>query len=249
MKPSYYQEMREVENEHWWFVARRNYIQALLLRILANKKNLRICEIGCGTGGNLEMLSTFGQLDAVEMNDYAKSLAKQRKIPNVDCILSGYLPDQINLAGEYDAVFALDVIEHVKHDDKAVDALSKILKNDGIIIATVPAYQWLWSRHDEVNMHYRRYTKKEFIRLFEDNGLNVTYASYFNTLLFPIAAITRFVESVFNRRKKTRSTDITLPPPSLNRFLKFTFNIEKIWSGRFSIPFGLSVIVIAESKK
>jgi SAM-dependent methyltransferase len=249
VKPKYYQEMQEVENEHWWFSARRKYIQILLFRILTRKKNLRICEIGCGTGGNLEMLSAFGRLDAVEMNDYARSIAKKRQIPNVDYIQSGYLPDRIGLAKKYDAVFALDVLEHVENADRAVATLKRLLKEDGILVSTVPAYQWLWSRHDEVNMHYRRYTKRTFNKLFEDEGMNVIYESYFNTLLFPIVAIFRLVGSIFKRKQKFISTDLKIPPPRLNNLLGFIFNIESNWSGITSMPFGLSVISVSKLKR
>lgn len=245
MELNYYKKMQEVENEHWWFNARRKYIQALLLRVLAGKNNLRICEIGCGTGGNLEMLSTFGRLDAVEMNDYARSIAEEKQFPNVDLILAGYLPDRIELTEKYDAVFSLDVLEHVESDAKAVVTLKDLLKKDGILVSTVPAYQWLWSRHDEVNMHYRRYTKGTFVRLLEDGGLNVIYASYFNTLLFPIVAISRYIESCFQGKKIAISSDLTIPPAAVNYLLGLIFNIESNWSGRLSMPFGLSVVTVA----
>lgn len=234
-----------VEDQHWWFKARRKYLKNLLTRLLNGKKNLKLCEIGCGTGGNLEMLSSFGTLDAVEMNDYARTMAEAKNLPCVRRVLSGYLPDGIELREKYDIVLALDVLEHVENDKGAVRTIKSLLKDEGYLVTTVPAYQWLWSRHDEVNMHFRRYTRQSYSNLLNSEGLNITYASYFNSLLFPTVALERLIEKAFKTNIDT-STNLGIPSAIINRALYIIFNTESLWAGRLSVPFGLSVVAIAK---
>jgi len=249
MEQDIYDEMAKQEGQHWWFVARRKYVQKLISKYFPPDSKYRVCEIGCGTGGNLEMLSQLGCVDAVELNESARQVAKSKEIKNVLGVCSGYLPDGIPLTEKYDGVFSLDVIEHVENDLEAVKALKSLIAENGRLIVTVPAYQWLWSAHDEVNHHFRRYSKKTFLELFDSAGLKIRYVSYFNSILFPLALLSRITEKISPNKTATKTWGVKYPSVWVNALLKKIFELESIWAGKFSIPFGLSIVVVAELEK
>ena len=158
MDKSVYLRMAEQDAEHWWFVARRRILQDQIAS-LQLPQGARILEAGCGPGGNLAMLSEFGKLDAFELDEDARQIASAKSGIEVR---SGALPGDIGYQpGSFDLIAALDVIEHIEHieaDLESVQALAKLLRPGARLIITVPAYQWLWSEHDDRNHHKRRYT-------------------------------------------------------------------------------------------
>lgn len=253
MESHVYDQFNQLEGSHWWFSARRAYLKTIIKRLFPDfktKDKLEFCEIGCGTGGNIALLSEFAVVDAIEMNDEAREFVKNKKLGGLRHLDSGHLPDNINLEHKYDAVFALDVIEHVEDDANAIKALDRLIAPDGYLVTTVPAYQWLWSSHDIANHHKRRYTLGQYTKLLKKAGFKIKYKSYFNTLLFPLAVIDRLVS------RKPGSADaeivdatIELPSKPINGLFKFIFKLERIWAGRISMPFGLSIIVVAEREK
>lgn len=251
MEQNVYLEMQELENRHWWFCARRDYLRKVISRFYkGDDAERRFCEIGCGTGGNLALLAEFAKVDAVEMNDAARDMARQKSVTGVNDINAGYLPDAIPLDQQYDGVFALDVIEHVEHDLAGTQALSGLVKDDGYLITTVPAYQWLWSEHDIANHHFRRYNLSQYKKLITDAGYDIVYASYFNTLLFPLAAISRLFSRASNNDNSQSDSKATLamPSPVVNGLLSSVFRLETLWAGKLSMPFGLSIVVVARKR-
>jgi len=253
MEPHVYDQFNELEGTHWWFSARRSYLKAVIERLFPSsgvKQKLEFCEIGCGTGGNIKLLSEFGVVDAVEMNDEAREFVKNKNLDGLRHLSGGHLPDNINLKQKYDAVFALDVIEHVEDDANAVKALEEFITSEGYLITTVPAYQWMWSSHDVANHHKRRYTLSQYSSLLKQAGFKIKYKSYFNTLLFPLAVVDRLGSSKSkSNAAELEATIVKLPPKPINSIFKFIFNIERIWAGRVSMPFGLSIVVVAERDK
>jgi len=248
MQPEVYEKFNEVEGVHWWFKGRRRFLKALLSRYLRKDKDLTLFEVGSGTGGNLPLLAEFGRVDACEMNDVARSMIETKNIKGVAKVYGGYLPDNLPTTGKYDAVLSLDVIEHVEDDLAGLKALKEHLSDDGTLILTVPAYNWLWSEHDVANHHHRRYTIQAFCNLVEQAGFTIKHASYFNTLLFPLAVI----ERVSSRLRKQAGEDaglVVTPAKPLNRALLEIFSLESKWAGKMSMPFGLSIAVVAKHKE
>ncbi len=247
MNPDVYRRMFTLEDEHWWFAGRRAYLSKLLDRFLRSRSGL-LCEIGCGTGGNLSMATKYGEVHAVEMEEQAIELAKSRNLPAVSKIVRGHLPEDIPLDSLYDCVLALDVIEHVEQDVAALARLGALTKARGLVVITVPAYQWLWSAHDVANHHKRRYTKASLLSTMKTAGLNVSYCSYFNSLLFPVAVLGRLWGSLFatNKSRGQAHWDVALPTDVVNKALAATFRAESIGAGRWSIPFGLSIAAVAQ---
>jgi SAM-dependent methyltransferase len=243
MRQDVYQTFAVVEDEHWWFQGRRRFIDRLISRFVGEAGEASFCEVGCGTGGNLAMLAAHAPVDAIEMEAYAREYAQAREVPGVRSVRDGSLPDELPLTGPYKAVFALDVIEHLEPDRRALETLGGLLADDGVLVITVPAYQWMWSRHDEINHHVRRYSRTQIVEVVEAAGLQVVYSSYFNTLLAPVAMLARFAERVIGGRGG--SVGLNLPPNWLNRSLTGVFGLEQYLAGTVRLPFGLSVAVVA----
>jgi len=121
--------------------------------------------------------------------------------------------------------------------------VANLLKPNGYIVATVPAHPWMWSRHDELHHHKRRYRIGPFRRLFDQAGLEVLKASYFNTFLFPLIATVRLLKTALG---VGGGDDDVMPPEPLNGALAALFGAERHWLGRSALPFGVSVVVIAQ---
>ena len=246
MEQQVYAELNDLEDKHWWFCARRKYIRSAIQKIFSGKEHLEFCEIGSGTGGNLAMLSEFATVDAVEMNTEARRIITDEKSAKLRAIYDGYLPDGLTLNKQYNGVFILDVLEHVKNDSNALIRIRELVTPNGYLIATVPAYQWLWSEHDVANHHKRRYTIANINSVVESAGFEVIYKSYFNTVLFPLAVLSRLWSRIKRIDHKQAESSLKMPSSILNSALLWIFGLESKWAGRLCIPFGLSIIVIAK---
>jgi SAM-dependent methyltransferase len=233
-----YDRIRELESDHWWFVGRRKVLRRLLRR-LGPPAGARILEVGCGAGGNVPLLREFGAVAALEPDDESRAYASERLGLAID---TGLLPDGLPYDPEsFDLVCAFDVVEHVDDDAGSVRALARLVKPGGAILTTVPAYPWMWSHHDVLHHHKRRYLLPAYRALFEAAGLKVESATYFNTLLFPLAAVQRTAKRLLG----DNSADDAMPPTWLNKALAGVFSLEAPLAAGPGLPFGLSIAVIA----
>jgi SAM-dependent methyltransferase len=248
MEKDFYLQYATVEDKHWWFIARRHILDRLICQIHL-PIDAKILEVGCGTGGNLRMLAHHGEIAAMELDETACEFANQRQITAVKL---GSLPDKIPFTDEYDLIVAFDVIEHLDDDLAALSALRSHVKPGGWIILTVPAYQFLWSSHDDINHHKRRYRLRSLQKVVRRADFSVRYASYFNTFLFPLVAGVRLLQNLFKLGHKSQdnksqtSSDLTIPSPRINKLLTFLFASERHFMGRLSLPFGVSAVVVAQ---
>lgn len=235
-----YQKTANYEENHWWFVGRRLIVEHMLSR-LPLKPTAKILEIGSGTGGNLQLLSRYGQVFGLEMDDDARSLAMQKcNSP----ILPGSLPYDIPFSGVlFDLIIMMDVLEHVEEDEKSLIEIRKNLKNDGYTFITVPAFQFLWSKHDELHHHKRRYTKATLKNKLLSAGYNILIMTYFNTFLFPVIAGMRVLKRFI---KIKGEDDLTMPPVFLNNILGNIFGSERRLLPFFPLPFGVSLLAVAQ---
>lgn len=241
MNPLAYDEMNEVEKDHWWYVGRRE----ILSKIISNmklKENSKILEIGCGTGGNLSMLSSYGNLTAVDMSTNAVEIAKSKKQKNID-IYQGSLPDDMpNFNDKFDLICMFDVLEHIEVHQEALEKIKTYLKDDGRVILTVPAYQWLYGKHDEHLHHKRRYYKNEIVDLALSVGYKIKRITYFNTILFPIALVVRIYEKYMKRRGK--KSEIKKMNEVTNKILMNIFSSEWGLIKKTNLPYGLSLLCV-----
>jgi SAM-dependent methyltransferase len=237
-----YQQMAELDERHWWYRARREIIADLIRREAKLPADARILEIGSGTGHNLPMLSGFGHVDALELDDEARALSEKRLGRKV---MSSPLPE---LAGvphkDYDLIGAFDVIEHIDDDVAAIASIATKLKPGGRFIMTVPAHQWMWTAHDVANHHKRRYSKRGLRQLIDASPLKLERVGYFNSLLFPLAV----AERTASKLRGKDNGDVKLPPKILNSALEAVFAAERHLVGRIPMPPGLSLFAVASAK-
>jgi SAM-dependent methyltransferase len=225
------------EGGHWWFAARRSILDGLIERI-APRKGARILEAGCGTGGNLAMLSRHGAVEALEYDDEARAIAAARGIAPIE---PGMLPGRIGFGAQrYDLIALLDVLEHVDEDRESLSALGARLAPGGRILLTVPAAPWLWSDHDVIHHHKRRYTLGGLTAVAEEAGLKVERVGYFNSLLFPLAVAARGLARVLGRKGGHDAQ----PSPLVNGLFRRIFGWERHLLGRVRFPFGLSLYAV-----
>jgi len=237
-----YERMAAHDTTHWWYRARREILSDYLTRYGAIPEGARILEIGCGTGHNLPMLAQFGDIDAIEIDETAAAKASERLGKKVG---SAPLPELAGVAdASYDMVAVLDVIEHVEDDVAALRAIARVLKPGGKILITVPAHQWMWSAHDVVNHHKRRYSKASLAEALRKAGLSWRKLRWFNSLLFPVAVAVRFAGKLTGRD----DSDDSPPPAPVNAAFEAVFGLERHLLGRLPMPPGLSIIALAEPK-
>lgn len=241
MDADYTRQMAAIQKDHWWYEGRRNVL-ARLIKTIKLPPRSNILEAGCGPGANLEMLSCFGALSAFEPDAFSAAHAAQI---SGAIIKKGGLPDNIPYEQNFDLVCAFDVIEHIEDESGALKALKSRIKPDGHAIFTVPAHQWLWSAHDEINHHKRRYSRAGFKTALEQAGFEVIKISYYNMWLFPAAALVRLIKNILGAKEELKS-DVHMPPPALNKILCALFSSEKYLLPSINLPFGLSVVAICK---
>lgn len=245
MKEIVYHTNYQLEDEYWWFIARREIISSILKKVIKIKSNEYILDVGCGTCGMAEYLLKDFNVIAIDTSELALEYCKKRGVKN------SFLTTLVNFPKEnynIKAITILDVIEHIEDDSDIIRQIYDILPKDGYIIATVPAYQFLWSFHDEVHKHYRRYNLSNFKKLVKEAGFEIIFASYFNTFLFPLALAKRFVDIIFGLEKKNEYAIETVPK-FINKIFTKIFEFEKHFFPKFSFPFGLSILLIAKKSK
>ncbi len=241
MQPETYRVMARVEEIHWWFRARRDILAATIEKLAAGPM-ARILEAGCGTGGNLAMLERFGRLHAFEPDAEAREVAQGKASFRID---PGGLPDGVpDGLHDLDLVCAFDVLEHIDDDRAAAATLLEILREGGHLILTVPAYTWLWSRHDDAVQHKRRYTRELLTDTLRDAGFDIVRCSYFNTLLFPLVAVIRLGRRVLGL-EGDGTQEMALPGRLLNRVLYGLFGLERHLLAHVDLPFGVSLLAVA----
>ncbi|MEI5687637.1 class I SAM-dependent methyltransferase [Sphingomonas kyungheensis] len=238
-----YDRMAAHDSTHWWYRARRDILSDYLTRYAALPAGARILEIGCGTGHNLPMLAQFGAVDAIEIDPAARAIASERLGRPVG---DAPLPELPGVArGAYDLVAVLDVVEHIADDVAALRAMASLLKPGGKILIAVPAHQWLWSAHDVVNHHHRRYSKATLAKAITAAGLAPRKLTYFNSLLFPLAAAARIAGRLTGRD----DSDDSPPAKPLNALFETIFRLERHAVGRVPMTPGVSIVTLAVPKR
>jgi SAM-dependent methyltransferase len=237
MERAVYDRIRALEQDHWWFAGRRAVLSRAL-EDLGLPRPARVLEVGCGAGGNLQLLFPLGEVSALEPDEESRAYVSGRYGMKV---AGGLLPLGLPYEPEsFDLVCAFDVIEHIEDDAASVAALARLVKPGGAMLTTVPAYQWMWSRHDEAHHHKRRYALGPYRALFEQAGLKVERACHFNSLLLPLAVVQRFGKKLL----RIDSSDDAMPPAWLNRLLTRVFASERALLA-LEPPVGLSILLAA----
>ncbi len=242
MKNYLYDDLYLLEDTHWWHLSKRKLVLDVLSRISKNKK-MKLLDLGCGTGKNLEAFSRYTQVSGIDNSPQAVFYCKKRGFSRVLLAHADALPFKYN---SFDIVTMLDVLEHID-EESALAEIKRVLKPNGTLLITVPAYQFLWSQWDEVLGHKRRYTTKSLKRVITKNNFVVKKISYFYSFIVLPAYLIRLVKS--KRSSNTYSSDFQLNNSFLNRILYFTSSVERSAMKRMPILFGTSIFCIAENEK
>jgi ubiquinone/menaquinone biosynthesis C-methylase UbiE len=251
MDPKFYREYYTLEREHWWFTARLGILEKLVQSKIANQRtDLKILNVGVATGATSEMLAKYGEVTSVEYDqDCCDFLLEKTGIEAINASLTE-LPFEDN---SYDLVCAFDVIEHIEDDSLAVSEINRVLKPEAKYFVTVPAFQFLWSNHDVVNHHFRRYKKGQLNGLFSSNGCKIEFSSYFNFwLFFPIAAVRVILNLLPSRKKESSSgsdNEVMSSSKILNKILFTVFSSEKgLLSTGIKFPLGISIVSLGSKR-
>jgi len=242
-----YRDFYNLEEKHWWFLGRRKIVFSVLDKYLPDKDELRILDVGCGTGSTLRKLEEYGHATGVDISEEAVRFCKLRGCRNVNRI------DGENLFFEdemFDVVTALDVIEHITDDSAALSEYHRVTKENGILVLTVPAFDLLWGAHDEINHHRRRYIANELKNKVEKTGFAVERLTYFNTFLFPFVFLTRVSQrlaKMISGRYKPVS-DLKLHHSGINSVLKTIFFLENLLLRKCNFLYGVSLLCVAKKR-
>jgi SAM-dependent methyltransferase len=247
VETSLYKDHFELEEWHWWFTARAEIVLALLEPALPmpSGRRPRILDIGCGTGGMLERMARLGDVTGIDTSDEALDYCRKRGIASV------HRYGEFRAEGRaFDAVTLFDVIEHADDDVGLLREARGFLAPGGIVLVTVPAFPFLWSRHDDLNHHRRRYVKRTLRAAFEGAGLDLVRLTYFNSLLFPAVVLVRGVARILPRGSApaAESSDLRRGTGLLNAPLRRLFASEKHFLRRIDFPAGTSLLAIARAR-
>lgn len=234
--------MHAQELRHWWFRGRRRVLVDMLRQALRSSGgSARILDYGCGTGGNTPAYAAFGAVVGIEPDSGAVRLAHTRGQAQY-CRSSGTkLPFR---QAAFDAVLASDVLEHIENDVEALSEIARVLRPCGVAIVSVPAHQWLFSRHDAALHHFRRYSKTRLSQLLENGGFRIRRLSYWNAALFPAICMHRLVEK--SRRMRGPQSDTVSSPWLINEALAVLLAAEARVLQHVPLPWGVSLIAVGE---
>jgi SAM-dependent methyltransferase len=234
--------MLELDERHWWYRGRRWILLAELAR-LPLPPNPRILDAGCGSGRTLVELRKLGQASGIELSPHAAEMARQRGGAEIQVGRLEELPWE---DATFDLITCMDVIEHTPDDRRTLRELRRVCKPGGWLYVTVPAYQALWSPHDVVNHHYRRYVRRMLRAAAAEAGWQVQRMSSFNSLLLAPAAAVRLLARLRNPTVDEDYTpELRLGPPWLNSLLERPMRWEAAWLGQGrTLPAGLSLLGI-----
>ena len=241
MQKYLYKDLYELEDIHWWHKAKRELVTSFLKKYLLDK-NEKILDVGCGTGKNLEEFSKYGKVWGLDNSPEAIAFCKKRGFKNLNLGNIEKMPYKKEF---FDVVSALDVLEHVD-DLRALKEIRRILKKEGILIITVPAFDWLWSKWDEVLFHKRRYTEKSLSMALKKSGFRIINISYVYFFLVLPALIIRAIKKILY--KDYYPSDFELSNKILNHILLTLARIERILMINFKIPFGTSIIAVLKKQ-
>jgi SAM-dependent methyltransferase len=231
-----FQLLDRIEESHWWFVGKRRILQALLA---GDAPSGRLLDLGCGTGGVLADWLPGCACVGIDRSRLALRISREK---GVAALVRGQVTAPPFRTGSFDTIVLLDVLEHLDDDVALLRAAAEVCAPGGRLVISVPAFQALWSRHDETFQHRRRYSRRQLLTVVERAGLVAERTTYTNTLLFPVAAAWRLASA---RLDLAPRHDFFPVPRWLNALLVACYGLEAWWLRRADLPIGLSVVCIA----
>lgn len=243
MDSNYYARLDSVQEQHWWYAARRTILECVLQRVIQQGvPEGKLYDLGCGVGANLPVLEKFGPTVGIDVAPEAIDFCRRRGRTNVALANLNLLQGIPDNSGS--VAMLADVVEHLDDELPCLQAAHRALAPGGALVVTVPAYMFLWGPSDVMNHHKRRYTAARLRRLIEPL-FEIEHLTYFNTLLFGLVAAGRFGEIVLRRRGDDMAK---LPPALVNSVLETIFRVEANVVPRRNLPFGVSLLCVARKR-
>jgi SAM-dependent methyltransferase len=247
LQPHFYTQYAALERSHWWFLARAEILEAVLSQFVPPRRDRLLLETGCGTGGMRPLLSKFGR---VVSTDFSAEALRFCRAQNLDFLAAADVTRLPFRSETFESACAFDVLEHLEDDAAAVREMHRVLKPRGLLFVTVPAFQFLWGRQDIVSQHFRRYNVPQLRDLLEQSQFSVLKLSYFNTFLFAPIATVRLSRRILGRNRGGQQevrSDFEFPHSgALNRLLRRIFAAEKRFLQHGRLPFGVSLLCVAQ---
>ena len=244
MQKAYEAQYHRLEESHWWFQGRRRIVRALVLRANPDR-DCRILEIGCSGGPTIQQLLADGyrHITGIDISAEGIELCHRQGLADT------HVMDAQKIAfgdGEFDVITASDVLEHLADAPGALREWRRLLKPGGVLIVFVPAFQFLWTEHDELNRHFQRFTRPRLCRLLVEAGFAVERSSYWDCAIFIPVVLVRTFRRVFRIKLGSSAGDMFMPPPLVNRALLDLLRCENWLMKRgVNFPFGVSVMAVA----
>lgn len=236
-----YIKMNELEDSHFWFLAKRLYVKSVLSTV--KTKINKILDIGSGTGGMTKYLNNFGKVTGLEQSRLAIKFAAKRGLN----IVSGSANNLPFKQGSFNLITLFDVLYHKKIKSEKIVLLQihKLLKNKGFLLITDSAFDFLQGGHDKATHGRKRYSLQELKKIVSSSGFNIIKSTYIFTSIFPIAVVKRIVIDKINN---SNSSDVTKLPNFINQVLLNILRIESYIIKYINLPFGLSILILAQKK-
>ena len=242
MQDAAFVEESKIEQDHWWFVVRREMFAKYLKAV---PKDAAILDIGVGAGSNLRMLKEAGftNYQGFDFSPLAKKFCEEK---NLGVVQVGDICDSDLADNSYDVILFTDVVEHIENDSRALKEVARILKPNGKIIITVPCFMSLWGDHDVASMHQRRYLLGEIKSKISQAEMQILESYYFNFLLFIPIFIFRKLTKIFAVKIKSENA---VNSKFLNQIFKMIFHLDVFLAKKVKFPCGVSAFILASNFK
>jgi SAM-dependent methyltransferase len=235
--------LERLETAYWWHRGRRRVVDHLVRDFVPDPAALRILDVGCGTGHNMEVLGAFGTAAGLDSAPEALEAALRRGFGGR--VVQGEAEALPFPDASFDLVSALDVFEHLQDDGAGLREVLRILRPGGHLLAAVPALRFLWSEHDEALGHRRRYVASELHQKLNLAGFHVVKRTYAVSFVFPLILAFRLWRGLFPKVGQESASYVMLPAP-LNTFFAWLLEVEARLMRFMSLPLGTSIFVVAQ---
>ncbi|MBU1626456.1 class I SAM-dependent methyltransferase [bacterium] len=247
MERSEYKTLYDFEDSYWWYLGQKHTILKLLTTYvgLDKIKEFKILDAGCGTGGNLQLLEDFTKSFGFDYSQVALTFCKKR---GQRFLCRGSVVEPPFKPESFDFILSMDVLCNKTIKDKfmVVKNIRDLLKPGGYLLINLPAFHSLMGEHDLAVHTDKRFSMSETKQMLKEADLDIVRIIYFNTLLFPIIGLTRLLNKMKTKNKEVYSSDFKKLPPIINSLLFNLLKFEASYMKYFNIPFGLSIMALAQ---
>jgi len=245
MDANYEPKYHRLERDHFWFQG----LHGLLTQLAASEpKTARVLDIGCASGEMLKALSAagFSDVTGIDISERAVGLCRERGFTQVQ-VMDAAHPDFTGAV--FDVIIAANIIEHIEDDEEALAQWRRILKPGGTLVVLTSAFMFLWSEHDRVNHHFRRYGRAELLDKLAAAGFALQRVSYWNFFLLGPIVLARFLRKLLPSRAASAKDDLSLPPAWLNAVLTGLLRFENLLLRYINLPWGVTIFAVAERER